>query len=212
MSESLGLSAEEVLLTTRSVRKRLDLEKPVSRQTIADCIELALQAPTGGNNQGWQWMVVDDAEKKAVIANYYRDAYWPYREAVSERSGGDDRVRVSESADHLANNLERVPAMVIPLHAGRLERGDVFGQASTWGSILPAAWSFMMALRSKGLGSAWTTLHLPKEKETAELLGIDHDNWTQAGLFPVAYTIGTDFKPAKRQPVESFLHFNKFSN
>jgi len=205
MSESIGLSAEEVLTTTRSVRKRLDLEKPVSRETITECIDMALQAPTGSNAQGWQWMIVDDPDKKKVIADHYRDIYFPYREESSRLKGTS---MVGESADHLAANFEKVPAMVIPLHNGRLEGADTFRQAGAWGSILPAVWSFMMALRSKGMGSAWTTLHLPREKEVAELLGIDYDNWTQAGLFPVAYTIGTEFKRAKRQPVENFLHWN----
>ncbi len=211
MSESIGLTAEEVLTTTRSVRKRLDLERPVSRETITECIEMALQAPTGSNAQGWSWMIVDDPEKKKVIADHYRDIYWPYREQKSKLPATDAQaVRISDSANHLAEVMHEVPALVIPLHAGRLEGADSFAQASAWGSILPAVWSLMMALRTKGMGSAWTTLHLPREREVAELLGIDFNNWTQAGLFPVAYTVGTDFKLAKRQPVESFIHWNEW--
>lgn len=209
MTDSLGLTAEEVLTTTRSVRKRLDLDRPVSRETIIECIEMAHQAPTGSNAQGWSWMIVDDPEKKAAIANHYREIYYPYREQGSMvRDAQGDRI--SESANHLAEVLDRVPFHVIPLHTGRLEGADSFRQASAWGSILPAVWSFMMALRSKGLGSAWTTLHLPREAEVAELLGIDHSKWTQAGLFPVAYTVGTEFKLAKREPVENFLHWNEW--
>jgi len=211
MGESIGLTAEEVLTTTRSVRKRLDLERPVSRETITECIEMALQAPTGSNAQGWSWMIVDDPEKKQIIADHYRDIYYPYREASSRMPEGDAQsMRISDSANHLAEVLQDVPAMVIPLHAGRLEGASSFTQASAWGSILPAVWSLMMALRSKGMGSAWTTLHLPREKEVAELLGIDYDNWTQAGLFPIAYTVGTDFKVANRQPVENFVHWNEW--
>lgn len=211
MGESIGLTAEEVLTTTRSVRKRLDLERPVARETITECIEMALQAPTGSNAQGWSWMIVDDPEKKQIIADHYREVYYPYREAKSRLPADDPQAeRISDSANHLAEVLQDVPAMVIPLHAGRLEGAASFTQASAWGSILPAVWSFMMALRTKGMGSAWTTLHLPREKEVAELLGIDYDNWTQAGLFPVAYTVGTDFKLAKRLPVENFVHWNQF--
>lgn len=215
MGESIGLTAEEVLTTTRSVRKRLDLERPVSTDTIIECIDMAHQAPTGSNAQGWSWMVVDDAQKKAAIADHYRAIYWPYREAAQEQRTSEQNedaqmMRISDSANHLADHLHEVPAMVIPLHAGRLEGADSFRQASAWGSILPAVWSFMMALRSKGLGSAWTTLHLPREREVAELLGIDYDAWTQAGLFPVAYTLGTDFKVAKRQPTEDFVHVNSW--
>lgn len=210
MGDSIGLSAEEVLTTTRSVRKRLDLERPVSRETITECIEIAHQAPTGSNAQGWSWMIVDDPAKKQAIADHYRDIYYPYREQNSRLPDDAQAQRISDSANHLAEVLHEVPAMVIPLHAGRLEGADSFRQASAWGSILPAVWSFMMALRSKGLGSAWTTLHLPREKEVAELLGIDHGAWTQAGLFPVAYTVGTEFKLAKRRPVEDFLHWNEW--
>jgi len=211
MSESIGLTAEEVLTTTRSVRKRLDLERPVARETITECIEIALQAPTGSNAQGWSWMIVDDPEKKQVIADHYRAIYYPYREQKSQLPAADPQAeRISASANHLAAVMQDVPALVIPLHAGRLEGADSFRQASAWGSILPAVWSFMMALRSKGLGSAWTTLHLPREREVADLLGIDFDSWTQAGLFPVAYTIGTEFKPAKRLPVEDFVHWNEW--
>ncbi|MEM7094936.1 MAG: nitroreductase family protein [Actinomycetota bacterium] len=210
MADSIGLSAEDVLMTTRSVRKRLDLERPVSRDVVRECIEMAHQAPTGSNAQGWSWMLVDDPEKKKVIADHYRDIYYPYREQNSRMSDDAQSMRISDSANHLAEVLEQVPVHVIPLHAGRLEGADSFRQASAWGSILPAVWSFMMALRSKGLGSAWTTLHLPREAEVAELLGIDHSQWTQAGLFPVAYTIGTEFKEAKRRPVDDFIHWNEW--
>ncbi len=210
MGESIGLSAEEVLTTTRSVRKRLDLERPVSRETITECIEIAHQAPTGSNAQGWSWMIVDDPEKKKVIADHYRDVYYPYREASSKLSDDAQSIRISDSANHLAEVLHDVPALVIPLHRGRLEGAESFRQAGAWGSILPAVWSFMMALRARGMGSAWTTLHLPREKEVAELLGIEYSEWTQAGLFPVAYTVGTDFKLAKRKPVENFVHWNEW--
>lgn len=210
MSESIGLTAEELLMTTRSVRKRLDLERPVSRETILECIEIALQAPTGSNAQGWSWMVVDDADKKQAIADHYRDIYYPYREQSSKLTDDAQSSRISDSANHLASVLHQVPAMVIPLHQGRLEGADSFRQASAWGSILPAVWSLMLALRSKGMGSAWTTLHLPREREVADLLGIDYDGWTQAGLFPVAYTIGTDFKPAKRLPATELVHWNEW--
>ena len=207
MGDSLGLSAEEVLMTTRSVRKRLDLERPVDRQTVIDCIEIAHQAPTGSNAQGWSWMIVDDPEKKKVIADHYRDIYWPYREANSRLPEDDAQgVRISESANHLANVLDQVPVHVIPLHRGRLEGAESFRQASAWGSILPAVWSFMLALRTKGLGSAWTTLHLPREREVADLLGIPFDTVMQTALSPLAFTRGTDFKPARGREPDTALH------
>ncbi len=95
--------------------------------------------------------------------------------------------------------------------AGRLDSGTpTFGQASAWGSLLPAVWSFMLALRERGLGSAWTTLHLPNEREVADLLGIPFDTVTQGGLFPIAYTMGTDFKLAKRLPGSSLSHWDQW--
>lgn len=210
--DSIGLSAEELLTTTRSVRKRLDLERPVETSLIMECIEMAIQAPTGSNAQRWAFMIVDDPEKKAAIAEYYRAAFYPYREMNSGVEMSDQNVRVTDSASYLAEVLQDVPAFVIPLHRGRVEGLDAMMQASYWGSILPAAWSLMLALRSKGLGSAWTTLHLPSEKPIAELLGIDYDKWTQAGLFPVAYTKGLNFKLAKRVPVEKLVHRNTFGS
>ncbi len=209
MSEKLGLTADEVLTTTRSVRKRLDFDRPVEREVIEECIEIAHQAPTGSNMQGWQWMVVTDDDKKLAIADFYRTSFTPYIEAGQanpDRATGD---AVLSSATYLAENFEKAPMMVIPLHIGRMDAGlDTFGQASMWGSILPAVWSFMLALRERGLGSAWTTLHLPHEAEVAELLGIPAGEWTQAGLFPVAYTKGTDFKLAKRPPASDYIHWD----
>ncbi len=210
----LELSANEVLTTTRSVRKRLDFDRPVERSIVTECIDLALQAPTGSNSQGWQWMVIEDAAKKKTIADLYAKNFAAYAERAKPEYAPDDvraqsRARVSDSAQYLADNFHRAPFLVIPLIAGRLDEGaNTMTQASAWGSILPAVWSFMLALRTRGVGSAWTTLHLPNEREVADLLGIPFDEYTQAGLFPVAYTKGTDFKPAKRLPAEDLTHWD----
>lgn len=212
----LNLTADEVLTTTRSVRKRLDFDKPVDRATVLECIDIALQAPTGSNTQGWQWMVIEDAAKKKAIAELYHKNFTAYASQPGrEYEEGDTRAERSElvrsSAYYLADNFERAPYMVIPMIEGRLDEGmPTFGQASQWGSILPAVWSFMMALRARGMGSAWTTLHLPDEEKAAEILGIPFDRYTQAGLFPVAYTIGTDFKLAKRLPAAELTHWDTF--
>jgi nitroreductase len=209
---NLGLSADEVLTTTRSVRKRLDLTRPVERDVIVQCIEIAHQAPTGSNMQGWRWMIVDDGAKKAAIADLYRANYFPYinREDAPARNAQGERIQ--SSSTYLAEHLHEVPVFVIPLIAGRLDVGTpTFTQASAWGSLLPAVWSFMLALRERGLGSAWTTLHLPNERETAELLGIPFESYTQAGLFPVAYTIGTEFKPATRVSAQKFIRWNEWA-
>lgn len=210
----LGLNAHEVLTTTRSVRKRLDFDKPVDRSVVTECLDVALQAPTGSNSQGWQWMVIEDADKKKTIADFYAKNFaWYASQSKPEYAADDVRTQsrdaVVDSAQYLADNFHRAPFLVIPLIAGRLDEGsNTMSQASSWGSILPAVWSFMLALRARGLGSAWTTLHLPNEREVADLLGIPFEEYTQAGLFPVAYTKGTDFKLAKRLPAEQLTHWD----
>jgi nitroreductase len=210
----LNLSADDVLTTTRAVRKRLDFDKPVSRAVVLECLEIALQAPTGSNSQGWAWMFVEDAAKKKAIADYYRTNFEQYRKNPRPVDYGEGDTRlvhrdaVISSADYLAQHFHEVPIMLIPLIQGRLDGVAAPQGASAWGSILPAVWSFMLALRERGLGSAWTTLHLAYEKEVADLLGIPYDRYTQAGLFPIAYTIGTDFKPAARLSVDELVHFD----
>ncbi len=210
---TLNLSIDEVLTTTRSVRKRLDLEKPVPREVLLECLDLALQAPTGSNAQGWQWVFVDDPEKKKAIADIYRHNATPYLDAPKPEFGDvrdEQRPLVTSSAKFLNEHLHEVPVMMIPCLQGRPDGEPAGKSASFWGSLLPAAWSFMLALRSRGLGSAWTTLHLigKGEKLTAEVLGIPFDEYSQGGLFPIAYTKGTDFRRAKRLPAEEFAHWN----
>ncbi len=212
------LDPDQLLTTTRSVRKRLDLERPVEREVIEECLTLALQAPTGSNSQGWHWVVVTDPATKAELAGLYAQHFDPYIAMGDElQLYGDDDTRtqrkdaVSSSARYLRDHFAEVPAMVVPCLWGRLpETSDTFTQASFWGSILPAVWSFMLALRSRGLGSAWTTLHLPSERAAADLLGIPYDRVTQAGLFPVAYTLGTEFKPAPRLPLSDVVHWDRW--
>ena len=210
----LNLTADEVLSTTRAVRKRLDFDKPVEREVILECLDLALQAPTGSNSQGWHWMFVDDPEKKQGLRDLYKRHFDEYTKYSREWPEGDMRATQKEgvrsSAEHLSENFHKVPVLMIPIIEGRLDNAPVVQAASQWGSLLPAVWSFMLALRERGLGSAWTTLHLPAEQEAAELLGIPFDKVTQGGLFPIAYTIGTDFKPAKRLDTSNFVHWNNW--
>ena len=210
----LNLTADEVLTTTRSVRKRLDLQRPVERSVITECLEIALQAPTGSNAQGWQWMFVEDAAKKKAIADFYGANYDAYTAQSRTWPEGDlratQRDRVRSSSGYLREHFHEVPVLLIPLHEGRLDGVSAFQGASAWGSILPAVWSFMLALRERGLGSAWTTLHLPSEEPVAELLGIPYERYTQAGLFPIAYTLGTDFKPATRLDLDPLVHWDSW--
>jgi nitroreductase len=201
-------AADHLLSTTRSVRKRLDLERPVEPEIILECIRLAVQAPTGSNTQLWRWVVVTDQAKRTGLAELYREAGAGYLRSAGATAEGQSK-RVYDSAMYLADNLEHVPVHVIPCLVGRID--DVRHAAGFYGSILPAAWSFMLALRARGLGSAWTTIHLGREAEAAALLGIP-DNVTQAALLPVAYTIGTDFKPASRPPVEEITYWDTWDH
>ncbi|GCA96985.1 MULTISPECIES: nitroreductase family protein [Mycobacteriaceae] len=210
---TLNLTADEVLTSTRSVRKRLDFEKPVPREVIMECLDLALQAPTGSNNQGWQFVFVEDEAKKKALADIYRTNATPYLAMDAPQRGDmrDDRAgAVKSSAEFLNENFEKAPVLMIPCLEGRPDRAEAGMQASYWGSLLPAVWSFMLALRSRGLGSAWTTLHLlgDGERKAAELLGIPFERYTQGGLFPIAYTKGTDFKKAQRLPAEQLAHWD----
>lgn len=212
-SQPLDLTLDELLTTTRSVRKRLDLEKPVPREVLLECLDLALQAPTGSNSQGWQWMFVEDPEKKQAIAEVYRTAANAYLAAPKLEYGDsrDERTPlVIDSAKYLSDHLHEVPVLMIPCLQGRPDGAPAGASAGFWGSLMPAAWSFMLALRSRGLGSAWTSLHLvgDGEKKVADLLGIPFDEYAQGGLFPVAYTKGTDFKKAKRLPAEQLSHWD----
>jgi nitroreductase len=216
MAPLLNLDPDQLLTTTRSVRKRLDLERPVEREVIEECLEVAIQAPTGSNNQGWHWIFVEDPEKKQALADMYNASFRPYAAmggpaAIQYKEGdtrGERAELVRDSATYLADHFHEVPVLMIPCHWGRVDGADSGSQAGYWGSLLPAVWSFMLALRARGLGSAWTTLHLPKEREAAELLGIPYDKVPRGGLFPIAYTKGTDFQVAKRQPIADIIHWD----
>ncbi|MDH3706214.1 MAG: nitroreductase family protein [Acidimicrobiia bacterium] len=212
MPEKLGLSADEVLTTTRAVRKRIDFERTVEREVIEECVEIAQQAPSGSNTQGWRWVFVTEPDTKLALAELYRSNFYPYVEASAEATDTDDQGRrIRSSAVYMADRLHEVPLMAIPCITGRMGPGaGSFEQASAWGSILPAVWSFCLALRERGLGSSWTTLHLPREAEAAELLGIPYDQYTQVGLFPIGYTKGTDFKAADRVPASKWIHWERW--
>lgn len=219
----LDLSVDQVLTTTRAVRKRLDFDRPVEMDVVRECLELALQAPSGSNAQGWHFVVVTDEDKRRAIGDFYRQAFTPYRDmpvsahALAEKREGAEKEqmnRVVSSAEYLAENMGRAPVLLIPCVEGRVDgvTGDAasLSQASLYGSILPALWSFMLAGRSRGLGTSWTTLHLMFERQVAELLDIPYDSVTQVALTPVAYTVGTEFKAARRRPLDEVLHVDGF--
>ena len=216
-SMTLPLAPDELLSTTRSVRKRLDLDRPVPLELVRESLEVALQAPTGSNAQGWHWMVVTDPELRAGIGRYYAQAFDAYRNSplYAGRAGTGHSAerhavqeRVTSSAEHLAEVMGRVPVHVIAcITVGEeLPPGN---QAGLWGSLLPAAWSYQIAARARGLGSAWTTLHLRHEKEIAALLGIPADV-RQGVLLPTAYYTGETFRPAAREQLDRVLHLDRW--
>jgi len=208
----LDLSPDELLTTTRAVRKRLDFDRRVPRALIEECLEIAFQAPNGGNMNNWRWIVIDDPALVARAAEIYNGGLDDFIATFGDAGYAGAHVpgadRIESSTSHLRANFHRCPALLLPLLAGRTEGANTFYQASQWGSILQSVWSFMLALRARGLGSAWTTGHLWREREMAALLGIPHEHFTQVGLFPIAYTIGSDFKPAHRKPAAEVIGWN----
>lgn len=210
-------SVDTLLTTTRSVRKRLDLTRAVDLEVIERCIEIAIQAPSASNTQLWRFMVVTDPEKRQAIARFYRQSFQVYirsRMPAVERFEADDpRVvrarKVYESSIYLSRHLHKVPVFIIPCIEGRVEGASAASVAALYGSILPATWSLMLALRSRGLGSAWTTLHLVYERDVAQVLGIP-DTVTQVALLPVAYYTGDDFRPAARVRASEVTYWNEW--
>ena len=220
---SLGLSADEVLTTTRAVRRRLDLQRPVPRDVIEECIRIAVQAPSGRNRQHWDFILVEDPRTRAAVADLWRRglldghptaarAATPAATPVTTRMSfaSPEWNRIAASLDYLAQHLHEVPVLVIPCVRvdDRSALDSVRGQAGAWGSVVPAFWSFMLAARERGLGTAWTTCHLSYERETADLLGVPFDTVVQAALTPLAYTVGTSFKPGPRADYQAFTHWD----
>lgn len=200
-------TVDHLLTTTRSVRRRLDLSREVRPEVIEECMRLAVQAPTGGNSQGWRWVVVTDAGKRAALAEMYRRSADPYFAASASAARDETGVRILDSARYLAEHLHEVPMHVIPCCYGRGFADANIAAAGFYGSIFPAVWSFQLALRSRGLGSVLTTLHLAHEQEAADLLGIP-EGVVQVGLLPVAYFTGDDFRPASRRPAEQVTYWD----
>jgi nitroreductase len=198
---------DRLLSTTRAVRKRLDLERPVPPEVILECLELAHQSPIGSNIERRRWIVITEQPVKDELAELYRSQALPYL-GTKRFAGGDPRMqRVGASALFLAENLERVPALVLSCLEAPVDLSGNDAAAGTYGSVLPAVWSLQLALRSRGLGSTWTTFHLGREAEVAELLGIP-DGVAQVALLPVAYTVGTGFKAAWREPIAERTYWN----
>ena len=199
---------DRLLSTTRSVRRRLDLEREVPEEMLLDCIDLAEQAPTGGNQTSRRWLVIRDPDTKAALADLYREAGgdWIVENADRIAGTGHRNERTLDSGAHLARNLQHVPAIVLVSIYGE---HDGSGRPGLFDSVIQAAWSFCLALRSRGLGSAWTTLHLGAADRVADLLNLP-EGVTQIVLLPVAWTIGDDFRPAPRRPAREITWFDRW--
>ncbi|HLG89733.1 MAG TPA: nitroreductase family protein [Alphaproteobacteria bacterium] len=215
----LNLTVDELLTTTRTVRKRLDLKKPVPRAIVEECMTLALQAPNGSNNQSFEFVIVEDPDIRRKVAEIYRAGMQHFVDMIAkdpsiysahDTGRSHRREQMSESTAHLNEHMHEVPLLIIPTLRGRMDGQNIFYQASLWGSVWPVTWNLMLALRSRGLGTALTTVHLWREREMADLLRIPFDRYTQTGLIPVAYTIGTNFKPGDRVPASEVMHWNRW--
>jgi nitroreductase len=202
----LDLSVDEVLSTTRAVRRRLDLTRPVEREVLEECLRLAQQAPTAGYQENWHFVLVTDPERKRGIAELYGRSARPYLEARQRENPDRDFA----DGFHFMDHMHEVPVLVLPCIEGRGESLPAGWQAAHFGSIIQAGWSFMLAARSRGLGGVWTTLHLQYEREAADVLGIPYDEVMQVALIPLAYTVGTSFKPARRKPLETMVHWDRW--
>jgi nitroreductase len=206
----LDLSPDELLSTTRSVRKRLDFDRPVEREILDECLALAQQAPNASNSEPWRFVVVTGAETKAKLAECYASGWADYRKAIDEQAAGSGESPVMSSAQYLADRFHEVPAMVLPCLVPRADTEPAQRQAGLYGSVIQAAWSFQLAARARGLGTCWTTLHLGRERDAAEILGIPFDRVQQVALITVGYSLGTDFKPGKRMALERVVRYERW--
>jgi nitroreductase len=217
---TLSLSPDELLSTTRAVRRRLDFDRPLDISLICECLELALQAPSGGNSQRWHFVVVTDPQKRQQLGEVYRKGWSVYCRDFHVEFPPEGKPhtqqttpeRIADSANYLAKNYHRAPVLVIPCFTGRVEQTAAHpGRlAGAYGSLLPAVWSFMLAARARGLGTCWTTVHLYYEKEAAEIVGIPYESFTQVAMIPVAHALGDAFYPGARKSLQDVVHFENW--
>lgn len=212
-----GMSIDELLTTTRAVRRRLDLDRPVEREVIEECISLAQQAPSQSNTQGFHFIVVTDPGQRAALGDLWRRGYEVYKtlpvgvyglrheDPMQEAA----RARIIDSLEYLVEHIDEVPVLVVPCIEGSFEGMPPAFVPVLMGSVMPAAWSFMLAARSRGLGTCWSSFQLLLQEEADELLGLP-PGVMQVALIPTAYSIGTDFKPAYRRPLDEIVHADRW--
>lgn len=214
----LPLDPDQLLSTTRSVRKRLDFERPVDDDLVRECVAMSQQAPAGSNNPTVQFVVVRNPATRAAIGDIYRDCFAVYRESPSyagvvQKSTDAEQaqqVRVTDSAEYLAEHMGDAPALVLACNTPRIDGIQGMGAPSLYANVITAAWSLLLAARGRGLGTSWTTVHLMQEERAAEVLGIPFGQVQQVMLTPLAHTVGTDFKPAARPDPETIIHWDQW--
>ena len=216
----LPLTPDELLSTTRAVRKRLDFDRPVADDLVRECVSMAMQSPSGSNAMTMQFVVVRDEAKRKALGEIYRQCYGIYSSMdgvyirsidKGEADANAQQQRSADSADFLGEHMGDAPVLVIPCSiGGRLDGAPAMMAASMAANVIPATWSFMLAARARGLGTCWTTVHLMMEQAAADVLGIPFDQVQQICLSPLAYTEGTDFKPAARPPADSIIHWDQW--
>ena len=202
---------DRLLLTTKQIRKRMDMSRSVPREQILECIDIASRAPMGSNAERNKWLIIEDPDLKMQIAELYRlnaEPYFEFGRTVETDARGD---RVASSAQYLSDNMHEVPAMVSPLRLDRVENESSGHQSGWYGSVLPGVWSLQLALRARGIGSCWTTLHLGSEAEVAEILGIP-ETVTQVCMLPVGYYTGDSFSVTPRRPAADITFIDRWGN
>lgn len=199
--------ADRLLTTTRAVRKRLDFDREVPDQVIFDCIDAAEQAPTGGSDASRRWIVVRDQVVKDQLGEIYKNS-GQFMHTWADRLDGTGhfKERIMSSSAYLVDNLAQAPVLVIAAIWGE---HDNSGRPGLFDSVVPSAWSFNLALRARGLGTAYTTMLNAHVDELAEILGIP-DGVTTIVTFPVAYTKGLSFKQAPRRPAHEITYFDQW--
>jgi nitroreductase len=213
----LPLDPDQLLSTTRAVRKRLDFDRPVPDELIRECVAMAMQSPSGSNLISMQFVVVRDEAKRKAIGEVYKQCWaiyetLPVYAGAIKKDGEAEQAqqdRVADSAKFLGAHMGDAPVLVIACNGGgRVDNAPAMMSASMLGNVLPAMWSFMLAARARGLGTAWTTIHLMMEQAVADIVGIPFDSVQQACLSPLAFTKGTDFKPAMRPAPDTVIHWD----
>lgn len=217
---SLDLSPDQLLTTTRSVRRRLDLASPVEPHLVRECVEIALQAPMATALQSRvHFVVVTDRAHREALAALFRRAFeqsTEIRRQIVDGLTADGAIppaalsRAVQSSDHLTDHLHEVPVHVVPCISWRAEGLSAPEQSGLWGSVYPAVWSFLLAARARGLGGVVTSTHLTFEREAADVLGIPYEEVMQVALIPLARTLGTTFKPGPRPPLEGAVHWDRW--